>query len=175
MADVRITKRFGKGLTLLEMVTSLSIMAILFAAVVPQLRIINKSWDSKQGSAQAVQNMRVLSDHVNRKLSTAANILSVSDPAVESGFIVFEGNDGLVYRYDVDGQGYVQYGTSGSQSQLAGPVSKLQFSCFAPADMATPITDANSIGFVKVLTELINPSSAGQNKPVNIAAYVMSQ
>ena len=167
-----IKKRFGRGLTLLEMVVSLSIMAIVFAAVIPQFRLLHRSWDSKQGGAEAVQNMRVLADHINRKLSTAAKVTLVSDAATQSGFIEFEGNDGLTYRYDVDGQGYVQYGQVGSEEQLAGPVSKLQFSCFAMEDMATATMDVDSVRFVKVSTELVNAYAGGQNKLADIAAYI---
>lgn len=174
MAGLAIKNRFDKGLTLIEMIVSLSIMAIVFAAIVPQFRILDKSWDSKQGSAQAVQNLRILADHVNRKLSTSAKVVSVSSAATGSGFIEFEGNDGLTYRYDVDGQGYVQYGTVGSQQQLAGPVNKLQFSCFALDDMATAITDVDSIRFVRVSTELVNTYAGGQNKGADIAAYINS-
>ena len=156
----------------MEMVVSLSIMAIVFAAVLPQFRLIHNSWDSKQGSAETVQNLRIIADHINRNLAAAVKVISVSDAATESGFIEFQANDGLTYRYDIDEQGYAQFGALGDQSQLAGPVSKLQFSCFALDDLDTSITDVDSVRFVRVSTELINTSANGRDSAATIAAYI---
>ena len=78
--DKTMKKQFNKGLTLLEMIVSLSIMVIVFAAVIPQFTLLHRSWDSKQGNAEAVQNMRVLADHMNRKLSTATAVMAAAYP-----------------------------------------------------------------------------------------------
>jgi len=170
--DMKITNRSSKALTIMEMVISLSIMAVVFAAVIPQFRLIQNSWDSKQGAAEAIQNMRIVADHINRKLSTAVKVIAVSDSATQNGFIEFEANDGLTYRYDVDGQGYVQYGLLGDQSQLAGPVTKLQFSCFALDDLDTSTVDVDSIRFVKCDTSVVNTVPAARAQDVTVATYI---
>ena len=51
--------RWSKGLTLLEMVIAIAIMAIVFSALLPQFKSISNSWASKQGNAEALQNGRV--------------------------------------------------------------------------------------------------------------------
>jgi hypothetical protein len=59
----------------------MAIMAIIFAAVVPQIRVIQNSWDTNAGASETLQNGRVLTDHLNRNLSKAASITAVSGPA----------------------------------------------------------------------------------------------
>ena len=56
-------------MTLLELVLAMVMITIIFAAVLPQFAVIRNSWDSKQGSAEALQNGRVLMDHISRNLS----------------------------------------------------------------------------------------------------------
>ena len=80
------------GLTLLEMIIAMAIMAIVFAAIVPQFRIILNSWDSKAGAAEALQNGRVLMDHISRNLSKAKRITVVSASTVTNGYIQFIAN-----------------------------------------------------------------------------------
>ena len=53
-------------MTLLELVLAMVMITIIFAAVLPQFAAIRNSWDSKQGSAEALQNGRVLMDHISR-------------------------------------------------------------------------------------------------------------
>jgi len=115
------------ALTLMEMVISMAIMAILFAVLVPQLRAIQNSWDSKVGGAEILQNGRVLIDHLNRNLSKAVRITDVSDSAETDGYIEFEDNASDTLRYDISGSNYVEFGEVGSLNDLAGPVSQLLF------------------------------------------------
>ena len=118
------------ALTLVEMVLSLAIMAIIFAALLPQLRAIDNSWDSQTNSAETLQNGRFLIDHLNRTLAKAARITAVSDTATTSGYIEFIDNDANSFRYDVNSTGnYVEFGLLGGLSDLAGPVSQFQFTC----------------------------------------------
>jgi len=162
----------SKALTLLEMVIALAIMAIVFAAILPQFRAILNSWDSKQASAEVLQNGRVLIDHLNRNLSKAVRITAVSTPTETAGYIEFEDNDGDTLRYDIADNNYVQFGSVGDLSDMAGPVSQLQFTCYDAFDFDTPITDVNDIRSVKVETTLTNPAAMGQDKTFIAQAYL---
>ena len=64
----------GKGLTLVEMIIALSLMAIIFASVVPLFGQMRDSWDSKQAAAETMQNGRILMEHIQRNLSKAVRI-----------------------------------------------------------------------------------------------------
>lgn len=155
--------RASTALTLLEMVIALAIMATVFAAILPLFRNIQNSWDSKQAAAETVQNGRVLIDHLNRNLAKAVKITAVSDSATTIGYIQFEDNDGNNLKYDIDNS-YVRFGLAGDLSDLAGPASQLQFTCYDDSDFSNPITDVNDIRFVKVETMLNNLAAMGQDK-----------
>jgi len=160
------------ALTLVEMVIAMAIMAIILAVLLPQFRVIQNSWDSKQGSAETLQNGRVLIDHLNRNLSKAVRITAVSGSAETNGYIEFEDNDSNNLRYDIAANNYVEFGPVGDLSELAGPVSQLQFTCYNASDLDTPITDVNSIRFVKVETTLTNSVAMGQDKTFIGWAYL---
>jgi len=160
-------------MTLVEMLIAMALMAIIFAAVVPQFRVIQNSWDSKVGASETLQNGRVLIDHLNRNLSTASRITAVSSSSEINGYIEFIDNDANNVRYDVNSiSDYAQFGFIGSPSDLAGPVSQLQFTCYDSNDFTTPITDENSIRFVKVQTTLTNSAGLGQDMTFTTSAYL---
>jgi prepilin-type N-terminal cleavage/methylation domain-containing protein len=163
------------GLTIVEMVIAMAIIAIVFAAILPQFRAIMGSWDSKAGSAETLQNGRVLIEHLNRNLSQAVRISAVSESSETSGYIEFENNDANTLRYDVDANSYVEFGIVGELYELAGPVSQFQFTCYDACDLDTPlpdVNDVNSIRFVKVQTTLTNPATLAQDKTFTASAYL---
>ncbi|MCP4260618.1 MAG: type II secretion system protein [Planctomycetes bacterium] len=165
--------RSTRAMTLVETLIAMAIMAIIFAALLPQLRLINNSWDSKVGASETLQNGRVLIDHLNRNLSKASRITAVSDSSETNGYIEFIDNDVNNVRYDVNSiSDYAQFGLIGSPSDLAGPVSQLQFTCYDSNDFSTPITDVNSIRFVKVQTTVINSADLDQDMTFTTQAYI---
>jgi len=164
--------RLSAALTLLEMVIAMAIMAIIFAVIVLQFRVIQNSWDSQVGAAETLQNGRVLMDHLYRNLSKAVRITAVSGSAETNGYVEFQDNDANNIRYDVNSTtNYVQFGAVGDLSELAGPVSQLQFTCYDGNDLDTPITDVTAIRCVKVETTLSN-TGPGQDKGFSTWAYL---
>ena len=166
-----------KGLTLVEMIIALAMMGIVFAAIVPLFGQIRNSWDSKQAAAETLQNGRILVDHLNRTLSKAVKITAVSDASETNGYIEFEDNDTNNLRYDVNSTtSYVEFGYLADLSDLAGPVSKLQFTCYDANDLDTALdvstADINDVRFVKVETTLTNSRAGSQNKTLFASAYL---
>jgi hypothetical protein len=148
-------------------------MAIIFAVLLPQLRTIQNSWNTQAGASETLQNARVLTEHLHRNLSKAARITAVSDSSTTSGYIEFIDNDANSFRYDVNStSNYVEFGLVGSLSDLAGPVSQLQFACYDALDLDTPITDVNSIRNVKVTTTLANSANLDQDMTFTTQAYI---
>ena len=164
-----------RGLTLLEVIISLTIILIIFAAILPQFRNVQNSWASKQAGAESVQNARVVMDFLNRRLAAATRITAVSDPADSRGYIEFEDNKGNAIRCELSANDYIQYGdTAEGLFDLAGPVSKLQFTCYTLDDLDTPTTDVDFIRLVKVETTLTNSAPLGQDKNFTTAAYLQT-
>jgi type II secretory pathway pseudopilin PulG len=159
-------------MTLVETVLAMAIMAIIFAAVLPQFRAIQNSWDSKQAAAETLQNARVLIDHIHRNLSKAVRITDVSDSSETNGYIEFQSNDANNVRYDIGINNYVEFGPVGDLYDLAGPVSQLLFTCYDGNDFDTAITDVNSIRFIKVQTTLTNPAKPDQDMTFSTSAYI---
>jgi hypothetical protein len=147
-------------------------MAIIFATILPQFRVIQNNWDSQTGAAETLQNGRVLIDHLNRNLSKAVRITAVSNSSETNGYIEFQDNDANNVRYDIGASNYVEFGPIGSLSDLAGPVSKLQFTCYNATDLSTPITDVNSIRSVKIKTTLTNTARLDQDMTFSTQAYI---
>jgi type II secretory pathway pseudopilin PulG len=167
--------RFRRAVTIMELVIAVAMVVIIFAVVVPQFVVIRNSWDVKQGTAEALQNGRVLMDHINRNLSKAVRTTAVSESTDTDGYIEFEDNDGNIMRYDVAANNYVEYGVVGNLADLAGPVSSLTFTCYDACDInnpLSPVTDTNDIRVVKVDATFTKSASLGQDKTFSTRVYL---
>jgi type II secretory pathway pseudopilin PulG len=121
-------------MTLLELVVA-AMITIIFAVVLPQFAIIRNSWDSKQGAAEALQNGRVLMDHLDHNLSKAVRIAAVSESSVTDGYVEFIDNDGNV-RYDIGTAATSVRSTSSLSDWRACQFAK--FTCYDACDLNTP-------------------------------------
>ena len=166
--------RFYRAMTLLELVLSMVMITIVFAAVLPQFSAISHNWDIKQGSSEALQNGRVLMDHISRNLSRAKRITAVSASTNPNGYIQFVDYNDFNDRYDVAlSDNYVEYGVVGSLSDLAGPVNSFQFTCYdANITLLSPVTDVNVIRLVKVDATVDNSAPKGQDKTFTTWVYL---
>jgi prepilin-type N-terminal cleavage/methylation domain-containing protein len=164
------------GMTLIEIIISLAIITIILAVIVPQFVMMRSNWTSKKSATEVLQNGRILMDHLERNISQAVSITAVSSSSTTNGYIQFVDDDGNNFRYDINStSNYVEYGAPGNLSDLAGPVSQLQFSCYDACNLDTPLSspiDTNSIRFVKAGAILTNSSSFGQNKTLIASSYL---
>ncbi len=164
-----------RALTIMELVIAMAMITIIFAAVLPQFAILRNSWDSKQGTAEALQNGRVLMDHISHNFSKAVKITDVSESDDIDGYIEFKDNDGNTIRYDIAANKYVEYGEVGNLSDLAGPVSSLTFTCYDACDLdneLSPVDDVNIIRAVKVDAIFTNAASIGRDQAFTTWAYL---
>jgi len=162
------------GLTLLEMVIAMAIMAVIFMTLLPQFKNIKNSWDSKQANAEMIQNGRVLTEFLNRNLAKAVRITDVSDPSETNGYIEFVDNASITYRCRISASNYIEFGPVGDLSELAGPVSRLQFSCYSLNDLDTTTTGVGNIRFVKVETTFTDSRTEGQDKDFAANVYLQT-
>ncbi len=160
------------GLTLIEIVVAMAIMALVMAAVLPQFRNIENSWASKQGRSDAMQNARIIIDHINRNLCRAQSITAVSAPDAVNGFIEYKDSEGLTYRYHIGGDKNVHFGPVGSLAELGGPVAKLQFVCYGLRDLDTPTTDVTQIRLIKAVMIVVNAAANGLDQQVTTCVHL---
>lgn len=164
-----------RAVTLVELVVAVSVMTAILAAMLPLLVGIRNSWESKEASAEMLQNGRVLVNHMHRNLSKALRITDVSDANETSGYVEFENSNGVGLRYDVSAtNAYVEFGLIGDLSDLAGPVSTLQFTCYDANDFSNPTTDVNSIRFVQIQACLTSSNPMRGDQTFTTSAYVRS-
>jgi type II secretory pathway pseudopilin PulG len=162
------------GMTMLEIVIALALMVVVFSAVLPQFKNIQNTWAAREGNAVVIQNGRVLIDYLNRRLSEARKITAVSEASDIEGFIEFEDNAGTVMRFDVGPNGYVRFGPVDSLSDLAGPVDRLQFTCYDAYDLGTSTMETDFIRNITVDARFLNPAPLGQDRTFTTSAYLYS-
>ncbi|MCE5340053.1 MAG: DNRLRE domain-containing protein [Planctomycetaceae bacterium] len=161
------------GFTIVELMVAMVLLLIIMAALIPQIRAIRSSWATTQKSSELIQNALVLEEHLNRNLAAAKQILAVSSDNVDSGYITFTDNLGVSKTYSV-ANGYIAFGDTANPQLLAGPVTKFKISCYSLNDFDTPVTDANSIRFVKIETDLTNSESSGTSRNIVTQIYVQT-
>ena len=174
MAKQPVQLNNRKAMTLMEMVIALAILMVVFAAVLPQFRLVNSSWDARQASAETVQNARVFVDYLNRTLASAVKITDVSSSSDTEGYIEFEDAEGTIYRCDLASNDYIEFGQTGDLSELAGPVSSLKFYCYSLSDMDTPTTTVEDIRYVRVEAVFTNDSNTGRSQTYSAAAFLQA-
>ncbi len=163
------TKNHNKGLTILEMVMAIGIIAVLFAAIIPQFVNINNSWASRQENLENLQVGRIITSHLRDHIVVAKKITAVSDPDDDDGFIQYEDTSGTEYRYEISNS-VLWFGPVGNLSSLAESVSSLNFECYALDDLDTEITDVDLIRFVKGQGDIDMPS--GRSKTFDTSIHL---
>lgn len=167
--DYKQTQR-ESGWTLAELIMVLSLVSMLIIVILPQFRILQKSWDLKEAKAEIQQNGRVLADHLHRELSSAQTVTAISDASAVFGYLEYQDAEGQPRRYEVGSKNYVYFGPPGNLSLLAGPVSRFQISGFAAADLVNPTTNPASIRLVQIQSRI--DSVSGPPKTENFSFSV---
>ncbi|MGD0786020.1 MAG: LamG-like jellyroll fold domain-containing protein [Sedimentisphaerales bacterium] len=160
--------RSRKAITLIELIVAMTLMAIIFTAMVPQFHAIRTSWANNEVSSTLIQNGMVLDEHINRNLSAMAQLISVSPSSATKGYIIYKDTAGNQKRYMVS-DGNVVFGDLGSEEPLAGPVSRFQVSSYSLNNFTSPTTDANTIRFIQIQTTFIN---SAKNETFTTSVYL---
>lgn len=165
-------KRRDNGWTLVEILMVLSLVSMLIVIILPQFRILYKSWDLKEASAEIQQHGRVLADHLHRELSSARAVTALSDAGQSLGFVEYLDAADQPRRYGVGADNYVYYGSPGDLSLLAGPVTQFQVSGYAADDLQNPTADAASVRLIRIHSILESPSLPGKVESFSFSACI---
>jgi len=162
----------SSGLTVLELVVAVSLMAVIVAVMAPLLHGVQKSWAAKEAQSESLANARAFMHHFSQHLSQALRVTAVSDPAATTGYIQFITPDGNEVRYEVDSDNYIQFGLPGSLADLAGPAEVLRIACYDGNDFTTAVTDSNSIRFVTVEAAFRDPARLRRSQALRTSVYI---
>ena len=162
-----------RAFTLIELMLTLSIMAIVFVCIAPILSVARLSWDTARSDTEILQNGRILVDHLFRHLMTARCVTKVSDPCQSLGFIECMDDCGSLVGYAVGPDAWVDFNDAGHLSDLAGPVRELTFTCFDGNDLTDhPITDPNRIRLIKVHVTFTDMYDRNTHQSFSTAIYL---
>ena len=160
--------RFGKGnttdrrgTTIVELTVAVAILSTVFAVLMPLFAGIRNSTDARWAGLEMVQNARVLNEHLCRHLSQARRVRAVSASTEDRGWCELEAGDGVMYRYAVRDDDWIEFGPVDDLTErenpkrdpsrlgiLAGPVEYFRFVCFKGEDLSNQTRDTDSIHLV---------------------------
>ncbi len=167
------SERFRGGWTLVEMILALSLVSVVFLVILPQFRILQAGWDSKESASEIQQNARVLQEHLHRYLAAARSISVISGSGQSLGVVEFQDAAGQTCRYEVGPDGYVYFGTAGNLSLLAGPVSRFQISGFSLDDLINPAEEVSSIRLIRVSSVIAG--TGGRSESYDFSVYLRTE
>lgn len=114
------------GFTLLELLIVTGVTAMLLALMAPYLMAMRTSWTQIDRRTEMLQNTRVAFNYIERELSQAQKIISVTSSTDPMGQIVFQdvsGNTKTFKRATLNGLSMIVLDKGGVVSALAGPVT----------------------------------------------------
>jgi len=160
-------------MTLVEMVTAMALLSVFFAVLLPQFRILHRSWGLREASAETLQNGRVLLDHLHTQLVTAQRMVAVSGPEEPMGFLEFYDAEGKLMRYAVQDDGWIAFGPVGSLSPLAGPVRRFQIAGFATG--GTAVFEPAAMRLLRFEVVFAAPGDVGRDRKLSCSVFLRSE
>ena len=153
------------GVSLIELLIVLSMVAMVILAIVPHLRGGHQVWEVVgDRHADVLQNSRIGMDKMARDLRQALSIIDAGGDYIE-----FVDRDSNNIRFQHNAQ-YLEYGPPGSPAILAGPVNSLSFTYYE----ADGVTTTTSLGDIRsALIELTTFDSEGKVSPITLSSRVL--
>jgi competence protein ComGC len=153
------------GVTVVEFLMVMSVLAVLMIAIMPHIRSGRQVWEAVgDRHADVMQNARIGMDKMTRELRQIRRSIS----SAGSSYIEFVDRDDNVRKFQYNA-GYLEYGPPGSLNPLAGPVDSLSFTYYRK-DGVTETTTPEEIS--SVLIQLTISDSEGKVGPITLLSRV---
>jgi DNA-binding beta-propeller fold protein YncE len=107
-------RAYKNGITLVEVLLTVSILGLIMAAMVPFIRTVHTTWNLGDRKVQLQQNARVGLDTISRFSRQAARLMNVSDTG-KGNFIKLKGpldNQTIIFYHNIPGSPFYS-GSSG--------------------------------------------------------------
>lgn len=129
-----------EAMTLLETMLTMSMLSVIALLSAQAVFTTRTAWDIQDQRSEMFQHLGGLLGHVTRQVRMSHSIVTLSDPAVTSGFLSITLPDDSVVKWAHDGVDFVvRYGADPPTELLATGIDSLKFECFELDGLTTTI------------------------------------
>ena len=165
--EIRYTnKTLAKpGFTLVELILVVAMITVVGLAIAGLVRSSYEDWKLGSDRSSLLQDGRAAIEQMVRILRQAQRFSSVSPSTNEAGYITFTGVNGITKQFKLNTDtSELEYGQPGALSALAGPVSRLVFTCYdIDANSLTGAVQASSIQSVHIEATFVDAEDSSMN------------
>lgn len=153
------------GFTLVELILVVAMIAVVGFAIAGLVRSSYEDWKLGSDRSSLLQDGRAAIEQMVRILRQAQRFSSVSPSTDEAGCITFTDVNGIAKQFKLNTDtSELEYGQPGALSALAGPVSKLVFTCYdIDANSLAGAVQANSIKSVHIEATFVDAEDSSMN------------
>jgi len=146
---MRRTSAHRRGFTLVEMVASTAIMAVVTTSGFVVVRTANDAWVQHRDDASRRREALAVLEHVGRQVRQATRVMAISAPANTAGSltVLLPGGATRVWSRN-GGTNQIHYGSAAANNLLATGITEAIFVGFK-ADGATATTEPDLIHAVR--------------------------
>jgi prepilin-type N-terminal cleavage/methylation domain-containing protein len=164
------------GMTLLELMAAVTMMATLMASVVVLVRSSYAAWQAHETDMEAAETAYATLRHVVRHVRQASAVSAISDSVDTSGNLALVMHSGETRLWQhTGGSKQVFYGVAPAVATqlLADNVNQVVFFGFE-ADGTTATTVVEDIRCVKCTVEVTMPAGGGTSRTLSSHAWLRS-
>lgn len=161
-----------RGLSLLEMMASTTIMAAVMGAVVVVVQSSYSCWNAHESDLDIEENAYAVLNHFVREMRQATAITDISAANNNAGTLSIKNASGTTESWALSGTTVTFDNGSGAQN-LATSINQLNFVGYQP-DGVTATTTVANIQMIKCTVQVTLSHGAGVTRTVSTTAWVRS-
>lgn len=159
-----------RGLSLLEVMVSLAIMALLMTPVIALLQTSQQVWADRDGDAARMESAHALLRHLIRHVRQAQDVVAISPAPERHGRLTLRMADNRTLTWEHAGN-TVTFGKGPRSSILAVGIDELRFEAFE-SDGVTQPAQLSRIRLIKVHIRYRLDRDAGAERTMSASAWM---
>lgn len=167
ISDFRLPESQICGMTLIELLTVVAIVAVVMLSLAPHITTGRQAWEIVgDRHAEVMQNSRMGLDKMTREIRQAQSITDAGSDYIE--FVNRDDND-MRFEYDDAAGEYLEYGSPGGLDPLSGPIGSLSM-VYYEEDGVTSTTTPENIRSVQI--QMTTLDSEGKVSDITLSSRV---
>jgi type II secretory pathway component PulJ len=163
-----------RGFSLLELVISASMLAVLMIAIGGVLRTSRQAWEAHEGDYRRLEALHATVRHIVRSIRQADSVTEISAASDLSGRLGLLLADGSTVVWDHDSStSKVNYGVTTPTNLLAENITTLKLTGYK-ADGTTATATASQVQNILIEASITLPRESGSTKAISSWAWVRS-